>query len=80
MPPRQISAVLDMPLMGAVPDSNEIYRALLRHETALHAEDKQVRNAIESLALCLLGETNPAGEYFSGAVRRLFHRGGGARI
>ena len=80
MPPHQISAVLDMPLMGILPESSEIYRALLRHETALHAADKKVKKAVEGIALRLLGEARPLESYASHGIRGLFHRGGGARI
>lgn len=75
-PPDQLAAMLDLPLMGAIPDSVDIYRALLRHETALHSQDKQVISAIETLAARLRGQDAPLPHYAPSRIRAFFSRGG----
>lgn len=76
LPPQQLAAVLDMPLMGVIPESEGIYRALLRHETALHAGDEQIARAIEALAARLLGAEVPLEKYQASPILRFFNRGG----
>ena len=76
LPPEQLAAALDLPLMGILPESKHIYRALLRHETALHCQDKQVLQAIEIIASRLLGANTPLPEYTPSPVWRFFSRGG----
>lgn len=76
LPPEQLAAALDLPLMGILPESKHIYRALLRHETALHCQDKQVLEAIEIAASRLLGADTPLPEYAPSPVWRFFSRGG----
>lgn len=79
MSPLRIAGILDMPLMGVMPESPEIYRALLRHETALHCGDDQVTAAVETMAGRLLGRDIPLKDYEPSAVWRFFHRGGEAQ-
>ena len=74
--PQALAESLDMPLMGVIPESEKIYRALLRHESALHCEDKAVLQAVENLAARLLGEDAPMPDYRPSPVWRFFNRGG----
>ena len=73
-PPAQLAAALDLPLMGVLPESREIYRALLRHETALHCGDKEVEKAIANIASRLLGAETPLPEYAPSPVWLFFSR------
>ena len=77
-PPDQLALTLDMPLMGVIPESQKIYKALLRHETALNCGDGKVEKAIEVIAARLLGADAPLPEYAPSAVLRFFNRGGEA--
>ena len=77
-PPDQIAMALDMPLMGVIPESAKIYKALLRHETALGCGDRKVADAIEVIAARLLGADAPLPEYAPSAMLRFFNRGGEA--
>jgi len=77
-PPDQLAIALDMPLMGVIPESTKIYKALLRHETALDCGDKKVASAIEVIAARLLGADAPLPEYTPSAMLRFFNRGGEA--
>lgn len=74
--PDRLAAALDLPLMGVLPESKEIYRALLRHETALHCGDRQVLSALEIIASRLLGADTPLPDYAPSPVWRFFNRGG----
>ena len=76
--PAQLAALLDLPLMGAIPDSPKVYQALLRHESVLHCGDRRVEKAVERLAARLLGEDVPQEYYEPSAVLRFFTRGGEA--
>ena len=76
--PVQLAAMLDMPLMGVIPESPQIYRALLRNEGALHSGDPQVIQAIEVIAARLLGADAPIETYEKSPVLRFFTRGGEA--
>ena len=77
-PPDQIALALDMPLMGVIPESTKIYKALLRHETALDCGDKKVAAAVEVIAARLLGADAPLPEYAPSPMLRFFNRGGEA--
>ena len=72
--PQQASMVLDAPLLGAVPDSDKVYRGLMRHKTAYECGDKQVRLAFERIADRLMGETLPVKEVKQSPVERFFLR------
>ena len=78
LPPAQIALNLDMPLMGAIPESVKVYKALLRHETPLSCGDKNVVNAVEVIAARLLGADAPLPEYAPSPMLRFFNRGGEA--
>lgn len=76
--PAQIAATLDMPLMGAVPESPKVYRALLHHKGALHCGDDRVVTAIEHMAARLMGEDIPQERYKRSAFLCYFMEGGEA--
>ena len=48
--PSVISGRTDMQLLGVVPDSPDVYRALLKHKTALLSDSISVRHAIARIA------------------------------
>ncbi len=74
--PAQLAAALDLPLMGAIPESPEVYYALLHHKGALHCGDRRVVKAIQRTAARLLGEDVPQERYKSNFVMRFFAEGG----
>ena len=74
-PPAVLAQALDLPLMGVIPDSREIYRALLRRQNALHCGDEEVVKAIGVLARRLMGEEAALPEYAPSAILRFFQRG-----
>lgn len=76
LPPQQLAAALDLPLTGVIPESEGIYRALLRHETALHAGDEAVARAMETLGSRLLGADTPLPAYRPSPILRFFAKGG----
>lgn len=53
--PARIAAALDMPLLGVIPDSPDVYRALLAHKTALECDSVRVRRAVSRTADRLMG-------------------------
>ncbi len=75
-PPAALAAALDLPLMGVLPESPEIYRALLSHKTALDCGDKQVAQAVENIAARLLGADVPLPNDAPRAFLRFFRKGG----
>ena len=77
-PPDRLAAALDMPLMGAIPDSDRIYRALLRHRTAYSCGDPAVEEEIENIGRRLMGEDVPLPVFAPSAVLRFFSRRGDA--
>lgn len=78
LPPDRLAYSLDMPLMGAIPDSKWVYRALLRHRTALCCGDPAVETEIENIGRRLLGEDVPVPRYAPSAMLRFFSRRGDA--
>ncbi|MBR1585500.1 MAG: P-loop NTPase [Clostridia bacterium] len=74
--PKALALALDMPLMGIVPESKAVYRALLRHQTVLNCGDEQVISAIAVLAKRLLGQEAALPEYIPSPILRFFYRGG----
>lgn len=76
--PAQMAATLDIPLMGAVPESPKVYRALLHHRGALHCGDYNVIEAIEHIAARLMGEDVPQERYKPSAFLSFFMEGGEA--
>ncbi len=73
--PAQLAAILDMPLIGAVPDSPKVYRALLNHKGAMHCGDAKVASAIEHMSARLIGEDVPLERYRHSAFLSLFMEG-----
>ena len=73
--PAQLAATLDMPLMGAVPDSPKVYRALLHRRGALHCGDPKVVKAIENTAARLMGNDVPQERYKASAFLAIFMEG-----
>lgn len=78
LPPAQLAMALDMPLLGVIPDSPHVYRALLKHQTALSCGDGQVEKAIGRIAARLLGADVPLPSYAPSPMLRFFRRGGEA--
>ncbi len=76
MQPSQIADYLGVPLIGEVPNSDRVYRALLEHKSASETGDKRLTKAIERLALRVEGGQAPFETY---RVRRKkwFHRAKG---
>ena len=77
-PPAQLAMALDMPLMGVIPESAKVSKALLRHETALECGDRSVVRAIEVIAARMLGADAPLPEFAPNVMLRFFNRGGEA--
>lgn len=76
LPPHQLADILDLPLMGVIPESLAVYRALLRHKGALDCGDQKVVRAIEVIAARLLGADAPMENYAPSGILRFFNRGG----
>lgn len=79
LPPDRIAVHLDMTLMGALPESGEVYRALLQQKTAMCCNDEKVVQAIRCLADRLMGQNVPLPEYSPSAIWKFIHRGGEAQ-
>ncbi len=75
-PPHIIAESLDLPLLGVLPESQAIYRALLQRKTAADCADAAVRNALQNIAMRMLGAQIPLPHYRKSAVRSFFSRGG----
>lgn len=73
MQPSQISDYLGVPLIGEVPHSDRVYRALLEHKSASETTDRKLTKAIERLALRVEGGEAPFEKYHV-RRRRWFHR------
>ena len=72
--PQMAAQVLDMPLGGVVPDSDLVYRALLRHESAYQCGDKRVKAAFDRMANRLLGADEPVPDDRPSPVEKFFLR------
>ena len=72
--PQMTAMGRDLPLLGAVPESDRVYRGLLRHQTAYECGDKQVKQAFDRIAARLMGETVPVPEEKVSPVERFFLR------
>jgi len=75
-PPDALAASLDLPLLGVIPDSRKIYRALLQHKSVLACGDSRVTKEIEGIAGRLLGADVPLPAYAPSPILRFFCRGG----
>ncbi len=78
-PPDVLAASLDRPLMGAIPESKKVYRALLTHKPPMQCGDMRFVRAIEGIAGRLLGAEVPMERYAPSAVLQFFRRGGDGR-
>ena len=67
-----ISRVLDLPLLGTVPDDPLVYRSLLNHHLFIH-DDCEARNAIFRIAARIRGRNVPV-EVYGKAGRSFFRR------
>ena len=56
--PNAIAQTLDMQLLGILPKSDQVYRQLLRHETAIEGKG-DVQAALNRIVRRLIGETVP---------------------
>ena len=76
MQPRQIADAIGVPLIGEIPKSDYVYRALLSHKSASETPDKHLTQTIERLALRIEGGDAPFETY---RLRRKswFHRAKG---
>lgn len=63
-----LSAYLDMPLLGVIPDSPLVYRAALAHRTAADIADRRMARALDELAMRMRGHSVP----FRAARKRRF--------
>lgn len=72
--PQTLAETLDMPLLGAVPDSPRVYTGLLRHQTAYHCGDRRVRAAFDRIAARLMGVETAVPDDRPGPVTRFFCR------
>ena len=71
---RTISQVLDLPLLGAIPEDPVVYRSQLKHSLFVNY-DCEARNAVLRIASRIQGRNVPVtqyGEKKSGLFRRLF--------
>ena len=55
--PADIVARLDLPLLGIVPESYDVYRAVLMHKTAFDCDSASVRRAVKRIAGRLAGRS-----------------------
>jgi len=73
---RTVSQVLDLELLGAIPNDPVIYRSLLKHRLFIHY-DCEARNAVLRIASRIQGRALPVtgyGERKRGLFHRLFSR------
>ena len=73
---RTASQVLDLQLLGAVPEDPAVYRSQLKHDMFIHF-DCEARNAVLRIATRIQGRSMPVtlyGEKSNGFFRRLFSR------
>lgn len=77
-PPRALAEALDLPLAGIIPESRDVYRALLRRERVLSCGDERVVKALSLLAARLLGEEAEIPAYEPSPLLRFFYRRGDA--
>ncbi len=76
-PPEAIAASLDMPLTGVIPESREVYPAMLRGCCAYYSGDKKLKTAYDRTLSRLLGEDVPFERIKMSPVVRFFSRGRG---
>lgn len=74
--PAALAQALDMPLMGILPDSRNVYRALLRRKRVMECGDEQFIRAVGILAERMLGREAALPVYEVSPILRFFNRGG----
>ncbi|MBR4500748.1 MAG: P-loop NTPase [Clostridia bacterium] len=77
--PKDISTALDMPLLGVIPDSPEIYPAMLRRCCAYYSGDRKVKKAYDQTVSRLLGADIQFRDIKMSPVIRFFSRWRGER-
>ena len=68
--PEQLALHLDMPLLGVIPFSQSVARALYSRTVAYECDDRRVYRAIEDIALRMLGQELPVKHASPGPLRR----------
>lgn len=61
--PQTLSFTLDLPLLGALVDSGQVYDAALKGQTAAQAEDEGVQQELNNILKRMEGEALPVPEY-----------------
>ena len=74
--PAALAQALDMPLMGILPESRSVYRALLRRKRVMECGDEQFVRAVGVLAERLLGREAALPACEASPILRFFNRGG----
>lgn len=76
--PKVIAETLDLPLLGAVPQEEQVYRLLLKHQTLME-EKNDAQAAVNRIVRRMMGESVPMinWERNPSFMQRLFHRGKG---
>ena len=62
--PGAIAAALDLPLLGGIPESYDVYRGILMHKTALECDSGAVRKALKRIARRMAGENVPLPRFY----------------
>ena len=70
-----VSRILDLPLLGAIPEDSTVYRSLLKHDLCVRY-DCEARNAILRITSRIQGRALPVARYGekSGLFQRLFSK------
>lgn len=74
LPPDHIAALLDLPLLGAIPDHARVYPAMLAGRTMAECGAAAVASALRSAAGRMLGEDVPHREYRKNRLKALYYR------
>ena len=78
--PAAMAQVLDLPLLGIMPESETLYRAFLRHQTAMDCRDQAVQSAVACTASRMLGADTPLPDYRPAPLLRFFAKKGGVAL
>lgn len=62
MPSRTVAQILDLPILGVIPEDPVVYRSLLRHDLFIHY-DCEARNAVLRIAARIQGRNLPLADY-----------------
>lgn len=69
--PEAAALSLDMPLLGVIPFSRSVSRALITHTSAYECDDKWVYREIENIAARMMGQSVPHHKYKASLLTRL---------